>query len=108
LWNAQCTIAVMSKVRPPGTVFEALVARVLRGAGVSSPAERQAAAKATGGGPYLEKVRAHAYKITDEDIAALKAAGMDEETIFELTIAAAVGVAERRLARAMEVIDAAE
>ena len=98
----------MSKVRSPGTVFEAIVARVLRGAGVSTTARRAEAAAASGGGAYLEKVRAHAYKITDEDVAALKRAGMDEETIFELTIAAAVGVAERRLARAMEVIDAAE
>jgi alkylhydroperoxidase family enzyme len=89
-------------------VFEALVARVLRGTGVTSPAQRAEAAAPSGGGPYFEKLRAHAYKITDEDVAALKAAGMDEETIFELTIAAAVGVAERRLAAAMEAIDAAE
>ena len=98
----------MSKVRPPGTVFEAIVARVLRGAGVTSTAQRAEAAAATGGGPYLEKVRAHAYKITDEDVASLKRAGMDEDAIFELTIAAAVGVAARRLAAAMEAIDAAE
>jgi len=98
----------MSKVRLPGTVFESIVERVLRGAGVTSTAQRAEAAGASGGGAYLEKVRAHAYKITDEDVAALRKAGMDEETIFELTIAAAVGVAQRRLAAAMEAIDAAE
>lgn len=97
----------MSKVRPPGTVFAAIVERVLRGAGVTSVAQRAEAAAPSGGGAYLEKVRAHAYKITDEDIAALRAQGLSEDAIFELTIAAAVGVAQRRLAAAMEAIDAA-
>jgi alkylhydroperoxidase family enzyme len=84
--------------------------RVLEGPGASSPAERRAAAgTGTEGLPpaavaVIEKVRRHAYKVTDEDIAALKAAGLDEERIFELTIAAAVGVSNRRLEAAMKAI----
>ena len=88
--------------------------RVLDGPGVSTPAERRAASgTGTEGLPpavvaVIEKVRRHAYKVTDEDIAALKAAGLDEERIFELTIAAAVGVSNRRLEAAMKAIEAAE
>jgi hypothetical protein len=48
-------------------------------------------------GPYAEKVRDHSYRITDADIAALKAAGRTEEEIFEITVAAATGAALRRL-----------
>lgn len=46
---------------------------------------------------YAEKVRDHSYRVTDADIAALKAAGCGEEEIFEITIAAAQGAALRRL-----------
>jgi hypothetical protein len=101
----------MSKARGPSLVFEALVDRVLRGAGETAPADRAAAA---GTGAYagpaaavIEKVRRHAYKVTDEDILELKAAGMTDDAIYELTIAAAVGVAKRRLDAAMRAIDAA-
>jgi hypothetical protein len=47
--------------------------------------------------PYLEKVGRAAYEITDDDVAALKAAGLDEDEIFEQTVAAAVaaGLAQR-------------
>ena len=48
-------------------------------------------------GPYAEKVRDHSYRITDADVAALKAAGRSEEEIFEITVAAATGAALRGL-----------
>ena len=101
----------MAKLRTASAAFEALVARVLRGPARTTPEQRADAAGAGGGSgvlaPYLEKVRKHAYKITDEDVAALKRAGIDEETIFELTIAASVGVAKRRLEVAMKAIEEA-
>lgn len=100
--------------RDPRTVFEALVARVLRGDGVTSTAVRGAAAGTGSDGlaervaPVIAKIRAHAYKITDDDIAALRAAGFpDDDDIFEVTIATVVGVAQRRLDAAMAAIDAA-
>ena len=40
---------------------------------------------------YLEKVRLHAYRVTDADVAALRESGMSEDEIFEATVAAAVG-----------------
>ncbi len=47
--------------------------------------------------PYLQKVRLHAYKVTDRDVEALKAAGHSEDEIFEHTVAAAVAAGLERL-----------
>lgn len=55
-------------------------------------------------GAYLEKVRTHAYKVTDADVAALKAAGSTEDEIFEQTVAAAISEGLRRLDAAAAVI----
>jgi alkylhydroperoxidase family enzyme len=46
---------------------------------------------------YLAKVSAAAYTVTDEDVAALKAAGISEDVIFEQTVAVAVAEGLRRL-----------
>lgn len=46
---------------------------------------------------YAAKVRDHSYRVTDSDIAALKADGHSEEEIFEITVAAAQGAALHRL-----------
>jgi alkylhydroperoxidase family enzyme len=46
---------------------------------------------------YLEKVRTHAYTVTDADVEALKAAGHTEEEIFEQTVSAAVAAGLLRL-----------
>jgi alkylhydroperoxidase family enzyme len=45
---------------------------------------------------YLAKVRTAAYKVTDGDVDALRAAGLSEDVIFEQTVAAAVGEGLRR------------
>lgn len=79
-----------------------LRAAVLDGPGEVDPELRRAAAAGTGlpspWDGYVTKVRDASYRITDGDIAALKAAGCPEEEIFEVTIAAATGAALRRLA----------
>ncbi len=49
---------------------------------------------------YVEKVRRHAYRVVDADVEALRAAGYDEEAIFELTLAAALDAGLARLAAA--------
>jgi alkylhydroperoxidase family enzyme len=46
---------------------------------------------------YLEKVRLHAYKVTDGDVQALKDAGYSEDEIFEHTVSAAVAAGLERL-----------
>jgi hypothetical protein len=47
--------------------------------------------------PYLAKVRGEAFRITDRDIEALKAAGHSEDEIFEQTVSAAVAAGLERL-----------
>lgn len=49
---------------------------------------------------YAAKVRECAYKVTDTDVAAMRAAGWSEEQIFELTMATALGAAMLRHDRA--------
>lgn len=46
---------------------------------------------------YLEKVHAHAYRVTDADVDELKDAGISEDVIFEQTVAAAIAEGLRRL-----------
>jgi alkylhydroperoxidase family enzyme len=46
---------------------------------------------------YLEKVRRHAYTITDQDVQELKDAGYSEDEIFEYTVSAAVAAGIERL-----------
>jgi hypothetical protein len=53
---------------------------------------------------YLERVRTRAYTITDADVERLKAAGLGEDTIFEHTVAVAIGEGLRRLDAAAAVI----
>ena len=72
------------------TRYDELIARV-RAAAVP---ERAAPPELMG---YLEKVRLHAYKVTDRDIEELKAAGFSEEEIFEHTVSAAVAAGLERL-----------
>jgi alkylhydroperoxidase family enzyme len=55
--------------------------------------------------PYLEKVRARAYMITDADVAQLKRSGIPEDEIFEATVAVAISEGLRRLDAALEVIE---
>lgn len=50
---------------------------------------------------FVAKVRDHAYKVTDEDVASLKRAGYSEDKIFEITAATALGAAIMRLERGL-------
>jgi hypothetical protein len=53
---------------------------------------------------YLENVIRNAWKITDEDVAALKSAGYTEDQIFELTVSATIGAALSRLDRGTKLL----
>jgi hypothetical protein len=85
---------------------------VLRGKAVLSPTIRRVALEGGDAGSesaaYLAKVRAHAYRVTDEDVAALRRAGWTEETIYEVTIAAAAGEGLRRLDVGLAALRAAQ
>ena len=54
---------------------------------------------------YVEKVSQHAYKVSDDDIAALKRAGYSEDQIFEVTAAAAVGAALARMEKGLSALE---
>jgi alkylhydroperoxidase family enzyme len=54
--------------------------------------------------PYLEKVRLHAYKVTDADVQRLKEAGFTEDEIFEHTVSAAVAAGLERLEAGLETL----
>jgi alkylhydroperoxidase family enzyme len=43
-----------------------------------------------------EKVAHRSYAVTDEDVAALRAAGLSEDQIFEIVVCAAIGQADRQ------------
>jgi alkylhydroperoxidase family enzyme len=90
---------------------EALVRRILEGDGREPHASRRAAFDNSGlTGPLrtlTEKVAKHAYKVTDEDIAAARSSGLSEDQIFELAVCAAVGQATRQYETALAALEAA-
>jgi alkylhydroperoxidase family enzyme len=89
---------------------KALITRITEGDGVATGDQRRAAFAGTGPEParvLVEKVTKHAYKVTDEDIAEAKAAGLSEDQIFELVICAAIGQANRQLENALGALDQA-
>jgi hypothetical protein len=53
---------------------------------------------------YLDKVRRCAYRITDDDIDELRAAGFSEDEIFEQTVSVAVSEGLRRLDSALRAV----
>jgi len=86
----------------------ALCEAVLAGDGEADGATRQAAydgAGLTGRlAAYVAKVHDCAYRITDADVAALRSDGLSEDAIFEITLAAAIGAAHRRLQAGLDAL----
>jgi alkylhydroperoxidase family enzyme len=72
------------------TRYDRLIADLRAAAQPARPAPPELAA-------YLEKVRLHAYKVTDRDVDELKEAGFSEDEIFEHTISATVAAGLERL-----------
>lgn len=87
-----------------GQFRKTLVEAVLTAPGETTPQLRRAALEGSAPAPftdYVDKVRRHAYKVTDADVAALQRAGHSDDSLFEITVAAAVGAALHRLDRGM-------
>ena len=99
-------VAVVSRLGPH---VEALVKAVLESPGATTPAVHRQVRDGNANdelfGPYLAKVRQHAYRVVDADVQALTAQGMSDDAIFEVTIAAALGEAERRLDAGLAVLE---
>ena len=54
----------------------------------------------------VQKIRDHAYRVTDDDVDALRAR-YTEDQLFEVIVAAALGAAEDRLKAALAAVEAA-
>ncbi|MFZ1012622.1 MAG: hypothetical protein WAN28_04705, partial [Terracidiphilus sp.] len=90
---------------------KALTRRILEGEGKASPSDRRAAFNNSGlaepTGTLVDKVARNVYKISDEDIAAARAADLSEDEVFEIVVCAAVGQATRQYDSALAALDAA-
>jgi hypothetical protein len=78
---------------------------ILATPGETDPALRRRIAAGEPAEPYLEKVRRHAYRVAEGDIEAMREAGYSEDEIFELTLAAALGAADTRLAAGLAALE---
>ncbi len=90
---------------------KALVTRVLEGDGRASRAQRRGAFENAGLAEPLRtlivKVALQPTRISDEDVAAVKASGLSEDQVFELVVCAAVGQATRQYEAALGALAAA-
>jgi len=55
----------------------------------------------------VNKVARHAYRVTDEDFAAVRASSLIEDQIFEVVVCAAIGEATRQYDIAFAALEAA-
>jgi hypothetical protein len=90
---------------------KALVRRILERDGQAPPSERRAAFNNCGlaepMGALVDKVSKHAYRVTDEDIAAARDSGLSEDQVFEIVVCAAIGEATRQDDTALAALEAA-
>ncbi len=96
-----------------GALWSKLTSAVLETPGSTPPALRRAAFRIAAGGQadaedairaFVQKVASKAHAVTDDDIAALRAAGLDEDAVFELTLSAAMGAGSVRYERGLEAL----
>jgi alkylhydroperoxidase family enzyme len=84
---------------------------VLRTPGATDTSARKLAFLGEGGSEplasYISKVRDASYRVTNADFEALRAAGLSEDAVLELTLAAALGAAGRRLDAGLHALDEA-
>ena len=90
---------------------DALTKRILEGDGKASPSQRRAAFHNSGvveaSGALVDKVARHAYRVTDNDIAAARKSGLTEDQVFEIVVCAAIGQATRQYDAALSALEAA-
>ena len=86
---------------------EQVLAQVLTGPGDTDTAVRQAAANNAGLPDDLRsliaKVHAHAYKVTDADLARLQSTYGDDK-LFEIIVSAALGASRKRLMAGLDAL----
>lgn len=81
---------------------------VLTAAGESQPSVRRAAfegrAVPADLQTLIDKVRSHAYKVTDDDLERVQR-GYGDDALFEIIVATALGASERRLLAGLEALN---
>lgn len=94
-----------------GRLYDELVARVL-GSEATAPLQMRRAAFDDAGldeamSTLVTKIGQHADQVSDDDIAAARAAGLSEDQIFEIVVCAAIGQADRQYRSALAALAAA-
>jgi hypothetical protein len=93
---------------PHAVLRNKVLETVLNARGETDPSVRRAAFEGRGVPADLqaliEKVNAHAYKVTDEDLARVQAKYGDD-ALFEIIVATALGASERRLLAGLEALN---
>jgi alkylhydroperoxidase family enzyme len=57
---------------------------------------------------FVDRLALHAYRITDDELAALKAAGFTEEQLYDAVAAGAFGAAWARLEAGLDALEGRE
>jgi len=113
----------MGTMGDPGGRYAAYTARLMDGVltrpGHTPPELRRAIVARAAGGPsfplsgtemgtggeelaaYVDTVAQHAYRVTDEHLGRLRQAGHSDDSLFEMTVSAALGAALGRLERGL-------
>ena len=88
-----------------------VIERALHGPGTVTGDARRAAFDNTGVDhrvrALVDAIAHNAWRVTDEDVAAVKRADVPEDEIFELAVCAALGQATRQLDAALEALEEA-
>ena len=95
---------------PHAALRDEVLRQVLEGPGESDVAVRRAAADDTTVPadlrPLIGKIHAHAYKVTDEDIARVQPTYGDDR-LFEIIVSAAIGASRNRLMTGLKALEEA-
>jgi hypothetical protein len=84
-------------LRAPGVLDRPTREAIMGGAPVEGPL-----------GDYAAAVRDHAHRVTDAQVAALSAAGVSGDAIYEATVSAAIGAGLLRFEKARAAMEAAD
>ena len=95
---------------PHAELRDKVLDRVLEGPGECDAAIRRAAASGAKAPldlqPLIDKIHQHAWRVTDEDVAALQKVYGDDR-MFEIIVSAALGASRRRLFAGLDALEEA-
>ena len=95
---------------PHASLRDRALRSVFDGPGESDPAVRHAAAEGMGVPtelqPLVDKIHRHAYRVTDDDLARLRATYSDDQ-LFEIVVSAALGASRKRLFAGLSALEKA-